>query len=262
MQVTITKEGKAIDVSKTAPQQSSFFIEATNVTAGYPSFSVSNVTFKLHGGQILGLVGKSGCGKSTIMKALIGQMTPLSGNFVVQDNGSSKKLRDILGYSPQENSLFPDLTVKENILTFAKLEGVEKSEATRRMNELLKKFDLSYALNTRTSKLSGGMRKRLDITVALIHRPRILVLDEPFTGLDVAMRNFIWKMLKDFAAEDNIVILSSHLLDELGHHCSTYGAIYNKHYFGDASVRESIGHSKIGFTGYFEELFNKQLDRS
>lgn len=243
------------DSSTNSPHKTS--LSFSGVSAGFPSFKIDNINFSLEQGDVLGLIGQSGSGKSTILKTLIGELHPLKGSVEVHINNNSRDIRDVVGYSPQENSLFPNLTVQENVLTFAKLKGMSTYDALKHMKELLVKFDLKNTERKRVSQLSGGMRKRLDILVAIIHRPPILILDEPFNGLDIAIQDFIWTLLVDFAKEGNIVVVSSHMIEDIHKFTNKKGLVYRHHFYHEDEIKNSMHKMGANFTDYIREVFEQ-----
>src|SRR3989338_5873466 len=202
------------------------YLEVSNVATSYKNFSMKNVNFSLKSGQIMGLIGHSGSGKSTLVKTLVGLKKLDKGQINFYIDNIPAVLNNYLGYSPQENSLFPYLTLKENIIAFGKLKGLSKSYINERMNLLLKKLKLDYAQNKKIVELSGGMAKRADLIITLLDDPKVIILDEPFAGLDFSLIKFIWNTIGSLAGEGKIIIVSSHLLPDIQKHCTTLGFVY------------------------------------
>ena len=189
-------------------------LQVNNITTSYKNFKISNVSFQVKNGDIFGLLGRSGSGKSTLIKTLIGLKKQNEGTIKVYVNNKETPVNEVIGYCPQENSLYPFLTLEENLITFGKLYNVRKEVIIERIDLLLKKLDLQNARNKKITQLSGGMKKRADLAVALIHNPDILILDEPFSGLDISIQRFIWNFLKEFSSKGKIIIISSHILGD------------------------------------------------
>ena len=235
-------------------------LDVKDLATSYGSFSIKGVSFSLRGGDILALVGRSGSGKSTVIKSIVGLKKADSGLLNVLLNGEEKKISDVVGYSPQENALFPFLTVEENIVTFGKLHNVNGKEIKKRMNFLLRRLDLQKSKKKKVKELSGGMQKRADLAVALIHSPKIVILDEPFAGLDISLQRFIWGLLKEIAQEGRIIIISSHMLQDIQRNCNKFGLIENGRYYNTEQIVRTIQTNKEkSFESFLERLFTRDL---
>jgi ABC-2 type transport system ATP-binding protein len=232
------------------------FLDIKNINTSYKNFKISNINFQLRQGEIMGLVGRSGSGKSTIIKTLLGLKTPDSGTVSFFINNQESELRQEISYSAQGNSIFPLLTIEENLELFGKLNKLKKEDIKKRAENLLKKLDLYKHKNKRIIDLSGGMKKRADIAVTLLTKPKIIVLDEPFAGLDITMKNFIWYLIKEFASEGVSFIISSHLLGDLEKNCSKFGLVHDQQFYSHEQIVRGIKNS--GFKSletYLEKLF-------
>ena len=181
-------------------------LKVNEMTVTYGKFKISNISFELKNGDIMGLVGRSGSGKSTLIKAIIG-IKSSSGKVLTTIDEKKGSLSKILGYAPQENALFPFLTLEENLQVFGKLYKMKKNEILEKSKELLKRLDLEKHKKKRITELSGGMQKRADLAVTLLHSPQVIVLDEPFNGLDISLQKFIWDFLKELARNGRITII-------------------------------------------------------
>ncbi len=219
-------------------------LSASNITTSYKKFSVSNINFNLCSGDIMGFVGRSGSGKSTIMKTLLGFKTYDSGNIELIKNNNPVEIKLMIGYSPQDNSLFPYLTLKENLFTFGRLNGVKKEQIEKRTVELLKRLGLTGHENKKIMDFSGGMRKRADLAITLIHEPSIIILDEPFNGLDISLQSFIWKLVKDLSKQGKIIIISSHMIQDIQKYCNKIGLIENGIFYDNSEVNTLINKLK------------------
>ncbi|KUJ98650.1 MAG: ABC transporter [Thermococcales archaeon 44_46] len=190
-------------------------LEVENISAGYGNGDViENLSFIAIKKEIYVLLGANGAGKTTTFRAITG-ILPLSSGRVVVDGidlwVEPEKAKRKIGYLPEGERVYPDLTVYKNLRFFAKIYDVEEE----RINELLKEFGLEKYKNTKAGYLSRGFRKRLALARALLHNPDILVLDEPFSNLDIptalSLRDKIFEMLK----EGKIILFSTHILSEL-----------------------------------------------
>ncbi len=172
--------------------------------------------------EILGILGKSGCGKSTLIKILLGFYKPDSGKILYNNLNlvvDFKKIRDIVGFVSQENSFYEKLTVEENLFFFANLYNIPKEEAISRGEFLLNLVKLSEHKNRLAENLSGGMKRRLEFAISLIHDPKILVLDEPFNGLDIQISEEIWYVIEKIKSSGVTIIVITHILNSLSNHC-------------------------------------------
>jgi ABC-2 type transport system ATP-binding protein len=192
------------------------FLKLENVTVRYGLFfkAVDNVNFSVSEGEIIGLVGPNGCGKSTILKIICGLIKPGGKIFYKGDRvrPDRKDLAKFLGYVPQENSFFHKLTVKENMKYFSKFYGVDNAD--RIIEATIKSLGLESKKNTLAEKLSGGMKRRLNIGCSIVHNPSILLLDEPSVELDPISRNNLWRLVKRINHAGTTIIISTNMMNE------------------------------------------------
>jgi ABC-2 type transport system ATP-binding protein len=179
--------------------------------------AVDHLSFAVQPGEVFGLVGPDGAGKTTTMRMLAGILPPdeggatVSGCDVVRDPERAKLH---LSYMPQRFGLYEDLTVDENIRFYADLFGVRKADRQRQAERLLTAAGMSEFRQRLAGKLSGGMKQKLGLICALIHRPKVLLLDEPTTGVDPVSRRDFWKILYELALEGTAILISTAYLDE------------------------------------------------
>lgn len=172
---------------------------------------ISDLTTKVRPGQITGLLGPSGCGKSTLMRAVVGVQKIQGGSVdVLGLPAGSPELRRRLGYVTQAPSVYPDLTVNENLHFFRGVLGVDR----RAIAHALDTVGLTEAADDIVAQLSGGQRSRASLAVALLGAPDILVLDEPTVGLDPVLRRQLWSTFADLAEAGATILVSSHVMDE------------------------------------------------
>jgi ABC-2 type transport system ATP-binding protein len=177
--------------------------------------AVDDVSFNIAKGEMFGLVGPDGAGKTTTIRALCGLIKPDSGNITLLDidlKKNKKEAQNKIGYLSQKFSLYGDLSVDENIEFFADIHGVRNY--IDRRNELLEFTRLTPFRNRPADKLSGGMKQKLALACSLIHRPQILFLDEPTTGVDPVSRRDFWKILSGLIKEGITILMSTPYLDE------------------------------------------------
>jgi len=219
-------------------------LKVEDLITSYKNFSVKDVNFTLKSGDVFGLIGSSGAGKSTVIKTILGVKKADIGKVSFSVDGRDDKIAGCVGYSSQGNALFPYLTLEENIMTFGKIYGLGKREIKTRMNLLLKLMKLENAKKKRITELSGGMMKRADLIIALIHEPKVLILDEPFAGLDIALVNFLWKTIKYLAGQGRIIIISSHSLADIKKNCTQIGFIVDGIYYSYEQLMKKTGRTR------------------
>jgi ABC-2 type transport system ATP-binding protein len=193
-------------------------ITASHLVRTFPGVrAVDDLSFEVHPGEIFGLVGPDGAGKTTTLRMLAGIMTPDSGSatvagFDVVRDPEAAKLH--LSYMPQRFGLYEDLTVDENIRFYADLFGVDHAERAARSSELLEAAGMNEFRKRPAGKLSGGMKQKLGLVCALIHRPKVILLDEPTTGVDPVSRRDFWKILYNLVSGGVSILTSTAYLDE------------------------------------------------
>lgn len=179
--------------------------------------AVNQLNLTIHKGEIFGLLGPNGAGKTTIIRMLTMLTRPTAGRLTI--NGwnlltDEKKIKDILGIVPQHSNLDPDLTVWENLELHARLRHIPVSERNERIHSLLTYVELSVRASDKVQQLSGGMKRRLMIARALLHKPQLLFLDEPTVGLDPQVRRRLWDLIRRMSGENLTVLLTTHYIEE------------------------------------------------
>ncbi|MFC4622943.1 ribosome-associated ATPase/putative transporter RbbA [Comamonas nitrativorans] len=194
-------------------------IEARDLTMRFGDFvAVDHVNFRIRRGEIFGFLGSNGCGKSTTMKMLTGLMPAsegqawLFGNLV---NPHDIATRRRVGYMSQAFSLYGELTVQQNLVLHARLFHVPESEVPARVQEMLERFGLQGEADALPERLPLGLRQRLSLAVAMVHRPELLILDEPTSGVDPVARDQFWRLLVELSRRDQVTIfISTHFMNE------------------------------------------------
>lgn len=181
--------------------------------------ALNGLSFEVEKGSIFGLVGPNGAGKSTTIKIMTTLTKADGGNVIVGGHNVAvepNRVRKIIGCVSQNSGVFKDGTARENLILQGELYGMRGSELRIRVNELLDKFGLNKAADRIAMTYSGGMLRKLDVAIGLIHRPHILFLDEPTTGLDPEARSLLWKIILSMSQEENVtVLLTTHYLEEV-----------------------------------------------
>ncbi len=177
-----------------------------------PVQALRGVSFEISRGEVLGILGPNGAGKTTLIRCLLGLLSPDRGSIV-------PGLPPSIGYQPQESLVYAALTPTEHLELFGRLHDVPSSHLRARIPALLEDLALTDKARTQARKLSGGLKRRLSLLLALIHEPEFLVLDEPTSGMDPQSRHFVWEFLQRKQKEGLTVLLSTHLMEEAQRVC-------------------------------------------
>ncbi len=207
----------------------SYIIETEGLTRDYKSTrAVDALDLAIHPGELFGLVGPDGAGKTTTLRLLAGLLNISDGSAKIAGfdlKSQSEAIKSFIGYMAQQFSLYAELTVLENLQFFAEIYDVPKEELAERTAHLLKFAGLTEFTDRRAAHLSGGMQKKLALACTLIHQPDILLLDEPTTGVDPISRREFWNILTDLHLEGTTILVSTPYMDEADR-CSRVGLMY------------------------------------
>ena len=230
-------------------------IEINNLSKSFGDIkAVENLSFLVGEGELFAFLGVNGAGKSTTINIMCGQLVKDSGSVKICDIDLDKgldKIKSTLGVVFQNSVLDSALTVRENLESRACLYGISGGAFKKRLEELAKLLEFENLLTRTVSKLSGGQRRRIDIARALIHRPKILVLDEPTTGLDPQTRKLLWDVIENLRKEENMtVFLTTHYMEEAAD--ADYVVILEG---GKIAVHGTPLELKNAFTGDFITLY-------
>jgi len=182
---------------------------------------VDRISFSVEEGEVFGLLGANGSGKTTTFNMLSGLLAPSSGSITILGKTVKefRKSRPEIGFVTQEDSFYETLTVRENMEYFASQFGVSGTDSRERVKRLLSQMKLTEKSDVLASKLSGGMKKRLNIACSLVHDPKIVFLDEPSVGLDPVVRREIWAVIEELHASKKTIIITSHYMEEIERLC-------------------------------------------
>jgi ABC-2 type transport system ATP-binding protein len=210
----------------------------------YKSFAgkrvLDNLCFSVNEGKVYGLLGPNGSGKSTAINILCNLLDPDSGTVEIKGMPPSAETNRLIGVCPQENALYRDLRPAENLRFFTRLYGLPNKAQIARVKELTELFGFGPFSHTSVGALSGGWQRRVNIAAALIHRPEILVLDEPTAAVDLEARLELWQMINTLKKEVSALLLTTHHLDEAEQLCSRIGIIKNGHIIKEGTVDELL----------------------
>ncbi len=189
---------------------------------------VDRISFSVMEGEVFGLLGANGSGKTTTFNMLSGLLAPSSGSITILGKNVKEfhKSRPEIGFVTQEDSFYETLTVKENMEYFASQFSVKSGEADERIRKLLSQMRLSEKRDVLASKLSGGMKKRLNIACSLVHDPKIVFLDEPSVGLDPVVRREIWALIEELHGMKKTIIITSHYMEEIERLCERVAIMF------------------------------------
>ena len=217
--------------------------------------AVDNISFQIEQGEIFGFLGPNGAGKSTTMMILTTLLKPTSGNASVQGFDvvtQAKKVRENIGFVQQEIGVDEYLTGRENLIFQSRISQMPKEKVNSRIDEVISLVELEEKQNEAAITYSGGMRKRLDIACGLIHRPKVLFLDEPTVGLDIQTRRKIWEYIRKIHKEfDMTLFVSTHYMEEADKLCDRVGIIdYGKIQVIDTPeiMKNAMGSDMISFS--------------
>lgn len=210
--------------------------------------AVDRIDLSVRRGETFGLLGPNGAGKSTTMRMISCRTPPTSGHLYVEGidvKSDPRRIRSLIGVVAQENNLDPDLSVRQNLLVYARYFRLPRDLARTRCDELLSFIGLEGRAEARVDHLSGGMKRRLMIARALIHGPRLLVLDEPTTGLDPQVRQEIWQRLEELRRQSGVtILLSTHYMEEAEKLCERLLVIDKGRILATGAPRELI-HARV-----------------
>ncbi|OTQ60878.1 ribosome-associated ATPase/putative transporter RbbA [Gilliamella apis] len=235
-------------------------IEAKGLTKQFGDFiAVDHVNFSIKQGEIFGFLGSNGCGKSTTMKMLTGLLPISSGEawlFGKPVDASDINVRRHLGYMSQAFSLYSELTVEQNLVLHARLFGIEESKIPARVEELVKRFGLENELKSLPDSLPLGVKQRLSLSVAVVHNPEILILDEPTSGVDPIARDDFWRLIIELSRKDKVtVFITTHFMNEAAR-CDRISLMHAGKVLA-SDTPDNIIHSKDAKT--LEEAFIRYL---
>jgi len=193
-------------------------IEVRNLTKKFGAFTaVDDISFEVKKGEIFGFLGANGAGKTTAIKMLIGILSATHGDAKVAGydiNTQREKLKQNIGYMSQKFSLYEDLTLKENVEFYGGIYGLSKATIKTKINEMVKKLDLAAIQDTLIADIPLGWKQKIAFSVAILHNPKIVFLDEPTSGVDPITRRQFWNLIYEAAASGITVFVTTHYMEE------------------------------------------------
>lgn len=190
--------------------------------------AVDGLDLQIEKGELFGLLGPNGAGKTTTIKILCGLLEPTSGSATVGGYDVLKdasKVKELIGVCPQDTAAYPFLSGRENVELFGNLHAMPKEKLKKSTDELLGKMSLSEDANRRVGKYSGGMKRRINLIMALVHDPEIAFLDEPTVGMDPQSRHTVWDFIRELKKKSKTVVLTTQYMEEAEQLCDRVGII-------------------------------------
>lgn len=219
-------------------------VEIKNLTRKFGNFTaVDNISLNIKHGSVYGFLGPNGSGKSTTIKMLCGLLEPSSGSGLVLGAdiySATDTIKQNIGYMSQRFSLYDDLTVLENLRFYAGMYSLEPEFERERIQEMLALAGLEQRQHEMTANLSGGWKQRLALGCAIIHRPKIVFLDEPTGGVDPKARRLFWDIIYDLSLQGTTVMVTTHFMDE-AEHCDEIGFIFDGRLIASGTPNELKG---------------------
>lgn len=203
-------------------------LEVKNVTKYYGDFkAVDNLSFTVKPGEIFGLLGVNGAGKTTTFRMIMGLLEPTSGEITLDGKKIDYTVTDKIGFLTEERSLLTKLTVKEQALYYGTLKGMKEEDILKKLDELLAKFEVSNYKNTLIKELSKGNQQKIQFITAIINDPKLVILDEPFSGLDPFNVEMFKEEIVELAKKGSIIIFSSHRMEHVELFCKKIVILLN-----------------------------------
>ena len=190
--------------------------------------ALDSLSLEIEKGELFGLLGPNGAGKTTLITVLCGLVKPTSGSVRVAGHDVRRepaKVKELIGVCPQDATAYPFLSGRENVELFGKLEAVPKAKLKKNTDALLQKMSLTDDADRRLGKYSGGMKRRINLIIALVHDPEIAFLDEPTVAMDPQSRHAVWDFIKELGRKRKTIILTTHYMEEAQELCDRVGII-------------------------------------
>lgn len=195
-------------------------LKVENVTKYYGDFkAVDNLSFTVQDGEIFGLLGVNGAGKTTTFRMIIGLLEKSAGTITLNEKPIDYKVTDQIGFLTEERSLLTKLTVKEQVIYYGTLKGLDEKTILERLDYWLKRFHISEYKNKKIKELSKGNQQKIQFITSIINEPKLLILDEPFTGLDPINVEQFMEVIREFKAKGTSIIFSSHRMEHVELFC-------------------------------------------
>jgi len=244
------------------PENTMYALSIDRVTKRYDSIvAVSQLSLVVRQGSVFGLLGPNGAGKTTTLRMVMKILIPDEGSVQVLGQPLSERTQDVIGYLPEERGLYPRMRVRDVLIFLSALKGLSQAEASRRSGEWLERLGLSPWSNMNVLDLSKGMQQKVQFIAAVLHRPQLLILDEPFSGLDPVNSLTIKDVMLELKNQGTTIILSTHRMDQVEMMCDSICLINKGRDILDgdlAEIKKSYGKNTLrieysGNDGFLEQ---------
>ncbi len=219
-------------------------LKLTHLSKSFDSIkAVNDIDLEVKKGEIFGLLGPNGAGKTTVISMIAALLKPDAGKIHIDSldlDTSLRKIKKMMGVVPQEMAFYEELTAKENLLFWGKLQGVSKKILDDRIRFYLEKTGLLGRENDPLKKYSGGMKRRINLIIGLIHQPKLLLLDEPTIGIDIQTRLNIYEIIKEASSQETTILLTTHNLQEAEELCHRIGIMDQGKILAEGTLKELI----------------------
>ena len=240
-------------------------ITAKSLVKKFGDFSaVDGLNLQINKGECFGLLGPNGAGKSTFISMTYGTVQRTSGELTVfgyDPKTHNREIKRRLGVVTQENALDESLTVIENMMIYCAFIGIPKAERKKRVEDLLEYMNLMHKKDMPIMALSGGMKRRLVFVRALLGKPELLILDEPTTGLDPAVRHLLWGKVKELHSQGTTIVLTTHYMHEAEVLCNRLVIMNKGVVAGEGSPKDLIKQHTPGYVGIFANEYREQINK-
>jgi ABC-2 type transport system ATP-binding protein len=214
-------------------------VELAGVTKAYENkVAVSNLSLAIHAGQIFGLLGPNGAGKTSSIRMMMGITLPDSGSISLFDKPFERQSLEQVGYLPEERGLYKKMKVLDQLVFFGCLHGLSAAEAQKRSNDWAARMEIADALQKKTQELSKGMQQKIQFIATLLHSPQLIVMDEPFAGLDPVNAVLIERTLLELKSQGKAILFSTHRMDQVEKLCDSICLINNGEDVLSGNLRE------------------------
>lgn len=239
-------------------------LKVEKITKYYGDFlAVDNLSFEVKEGEIFGLLGVNGAGKTTTFRMIIGLLKPTSGEITLDNHEIDYSITDKIGFLTEERSLLTKMTVKEQCIYYGTLKGMKEKDILAKLDELLKKFKIEEYKDKKIKELSKGNQQKIQFITAIINSPKLLILDEPFSGLDPFNVEMFKNEIKEMAENGSIIIFSSHRMEHVEQFCKKLVVLKNGKTIlsGDLQdIKKKYRKKNIIVAGDIDENKIKQID--
>jgi ABC-2 type transport system ATP-binding protein len=242
---TTKDAGRVIQLFRHQPaDQKAVALRVVGLSKYYgPTSAVTGLNFEIREGEIFGLLGPNGAGKTSTIAMLATQRRPSGGDALLFGRSASREpyqVRQMIGFAPQEVSLYPQLTAAENLQFFGRIYGVNRAELSERIDALLTMVGLEADGDARVGTFSGGMKRRLNLAVSIVHRPKLILLDEPTAGVDPESREQILNIIGGLRDSGSAILYTTHYMEEAERLCDRVGILNEGHLVAVGTLDELL----------------------